>query len=83
MLDDRGLRATVRVGGLDVLPRIRGALDEVSYYSFALKSDQVAYHQLADPPHFPRGRSSKAHRPVKHKPKPKPKPKHHRRAKKN
>ena len=62
-------------------PWLRGALDEVSYYSFAFNADQVTYHQLADPPHFPRG--SKVHRPVKHKPKPKPKPKRHRRGKRN
>ncbi len=59
-----------------------GALDEVSYYSFAFNADQVTYHQLADPPHFPRGRSPSARRPVKH-PKPKPKPKRHRRVRKD
>ncbi len=31
-------------------PWLRGALDEVSYYSDALSSEQVTYHYLADPP---------------------------------
>ena len=64
-------------------PWLRGALDEVSYYSFAFNSEQVTFHQLADPPLYPRGQPSGSHRPVKHKPKPKPRPKRHRRGKKN